>query len=179
MIKQSTVVGINLKKTIMKIKSAFFIFCILIMSYSFQSRNNPVRENEMIARAFIEAWDSHDMNKLNSLFADEFVYLEVASGRSYSTKDVLSNYVNATISGIPDSRFEVISVLANEQLAAVEWIWKGTNTVGWEQMGIPATNKYFELSGVSVMEIENQKIKRNSDYWDWNSLMRLIGPDAK
>ena len=42
-------------------------------------------------------------------------------------------------------------------------------------MGIPATGKYFELPGVSVMEIENHKIKRNNDYWDWNTFMRLIG----
>ena len=42
-------------------------------------------------------------------------------------------------------------------------------------MGIPATGKYFELPGVSVMEIENGKITQNIDFWDWNSFMRLIG----
>lgn len=44
-------------------------------------------------------------------------------------------------------------------------------------MGIPATGKYFELPGVSVMEIENKKIKRNNDYWEWNTFIRMIGAD--
>ena len=44
-------------------------------------------------------------------------------------------------------------------------------------MGIPATNKYFELKGLSIMEIEKGLIKRNSDYWDWNSFIKGIGAD--
>lgn len=156
--------------------SAIFI---LVTSFAFSDKKDHAKENETIARNFIEAWNSHDIDSLNSLFADEFIYLEVASGRSFSTKEGLSNYGNLTIKGIPDSKFEVVSVMANEQFAAVEWIWKGTNSVGWDFMGIPATNKYFELPGVSVIEIKNQKIIRNSDYWDWNSFMRLIGANPK
>lgn len=163
----------------MKTNLILSVICILAMFFTNCSDKKSVQENESVARAFIEAWDSHDMNRLNSLFADEFVYLEVASGRSYSTEEALANYGNATIAGIPDSKFEIVSVMANEKFAAVEWIWKGTNSVGWDFMGIPATNKYFELSGVSVMEIENQKIKRNSDYWDWNTFMQLIGANPE
>lgn len=149
-------------------------FCILTISCANKNEKNLVKENETIARAFIEAWNSHDMNKLCALFTDEFFYLEVASGHSYTTNETLSNYGNLTIQGIPDSRFEIVSVVANEKTAAIEWIWKGTNTVGWDFMGIPATGKYFELQGVSIMEIENHKIKRNRDYWDWNTLMQQI-----
>jgi len=45
-------------------------------------------------------------------------------------------------------------------MAVIEWIWKGTNSVGWKDMGITATNKYFELRGLSLMEIENGLIKK-------------------
>ena len=51
----------------------------------------------------------------------------------------------------------------------VEWIWKGTNPVGWATMGIPATGKYFEIKGESEMKIENDLIRKNSDYWDWRT----------
>ncbi len=159
----------------MKISFILFIICFLTFSFASKIENNLVKENETIAKAFIEAWNLHDMKKLNSLFATEFVYIEVASGRKYYNEEALSNYGNLTIAGIPDTKFEIVSVMANEKFAAVEWIWKGTNSVGWDFMGIPATNKYFELPGVSVMEIENGKITRNSDYWDWNSFMWLIG----
>ena len=137
--------------------------------------NATVKQNESIAQSFIEAWDSHDMNMLNSLFADEFIYTEVTTGRTWTDKDALALYGDGTIAGLPDTRFEVVSVVANEKYAAVEWIWKATNTVGWDYVGIPATGKYFEMPGASVMEIENGKIIWNKDYWDWNTFMQLLG----
>ncbi len=139
------------------------------------TRNKLAQQNASIARSFIEAWDSHDASRLTSLFADEFVYLEVASGRKYIKEETLASYFNLTIEGMPDSEFELVSVVANENFAAVEWIWEGTNSVGWDFMGIPATGKHMKLPGVSVMEIENQKIVRNNDYWDWSSFMKGIG----
>ncbi len=159
----------------MKLNLALSVLFILAIPFTNCSEKNSVYKNESIAKSFIEAWNSHDANRINSLLADEFMYIEVCSGRSYSDTSTFSAYVNGTLAGIPDSEFEIVSVIANEQFAAVEWIWKGTNSVGWEYMGIPATNKYFELPGVSVMKIENQKIVRNCDYWDWNSFMQLIG----
>ena len=95
--------------------------------------------------------------------------------RVYSGKEAIKNYIQATIDGIPDSKFEVVTVLANADFASVEWIWKGTNTVGWPAMGIPATHKFMELKGASVMKIEKGKIKSNHDYWDWNSFLKEIG----
>ncbi len=140
--------------------SAFCIPTISCANTSEKNRVKRVKENETIARTFIEAWDSKDIDKLCTLFVDDFVYPEVASGHSYTTNEALSNYGNLTIQGIPDSKFEIITLVANEKSAAVEWIWKGTNSVGWDFMGIPATGKYFELPGVSFMEIENRKMKR-------------------
>ena len=54
-------------------------------------------------------------------------------------------------------------------MSMVEWLWKGTNSVGWETRGIPATGKYFEIKGESEMKIENDLIRKNSDYWDWRT----------
>ncbi|MCE4563100.1 nuclear transport factor 2 family protein [Maribellus sp. CM-23] len=142
---------------------------------SHSGENATVTQNESIAGSFIEAWDLHDTDLLTSLFADEFTYTEVTTGHIYASKDALVMYATATIAGIPDTRFEVVSIVANERFAVVEWIWKGTNTVGWPSMGIPPTGKYFELPGISVMEIENGQIIWNKDYWDWNTFLQLIG----
>ncbi len=54
----------------------------------------------------------------------------------------------------------------------LEW----TNSVGWPN--IPVTNKYFEVRGVSVMEIENNLIYHNRDYWDWNTFITSVGVDS-
>jgi steroid delta-isomerase-like uncharacterized protein len=146
-----------------------------IISFSFIDNPKKARKNEAIARSFIEAWSEHDADKLLSLFDEHCLYEEVASGRKFKDKEGIKAYLENTIQGTPDSEFKVVSIIANEDMATVEWVWKATNTVGWEAMGIPATNKYFEVRGVSVMTIKKNLIWKCSDYWDWGTFMKGIG----
>ena|SRR3972149_11781610 len=136
---------------------------------------NHLNENKAIATSFIKAWSSQDATKLASLFFEECLYEEIPSGRKFTNKQDIANYLNGTISGIPDSNFEIVSVTGSDSTVAIEWIWKGTNTIGWPSLDIPATNKHFEVRGISVMTIENNLIKRNRDYWDWNTFLTGIG----
>jgi steroid delta-isomerase-like uncharacterized protein len=161
----------------MKTKLIFIsIGIILICTFCGGQNNNClIQKNETIAKSFIEYLNSHDVDKFTSLFAENGIYEEVASGRNYTTREKIAVYIGSTISGIPDTKFETVNILANDSLAVVEWIWKGTNSAGWADMGLPATNKYFELRGLSIMVIENGLITRNSDYWDWNSFLFEIG----
>lgn len=165
----------------MKNKLDFFIICMVLLwtSCKSQPNSNLTSKNLLIAKSFIEYLNLHDANKLTSLFADQCLYEEVASGRSYNSRDKIAYYISATIAGIPDTKFDVINMVANDSIAVIEWLWKGTNSVGWDNMGLPATNKYFELKGTSVMVIKNGLITRNSDYWDWNSFIIGIGIKPK
>jgi len=161
----------------MKLRLLFPISAVTIafIFFSFTDNSKKVRKNEAIAKSFIEAWSNHDTGKLLSLFAEECLYEEVASGRHYTDKSGIAGYMESTISGVPDSEFVIELIIADENAAMVEWIWKGTNTKGWETMDIPATDQYFELRGISVMTFKSNLITRNSDYWDWNTFMKGIG----
>lgn len=148
------------------------IFSICMFGCNDIYKNNP--DTEAIAKLFVKYWNE-DVEKLIPLFSDSCLYEEVATGRKYSDKNGIAAYVKSTLSGIPDSKVEIVTIVSNENTSVVEWIWKGTNSVGWPSIGIPATNKYFEFRGVSVMIIEDNLIKRNSDYWDWGTFLIGIG----
>jgi len=160
----------------MKSKISFPIAVVILMFLlGCNESSQKIHDNEATAKAFIEAWSSHDSGNLTALFADSCLYEEVASGRKFNTKEEIADYLNRTVSGIPDTKFEVVDVTASENMAMVEWVWTGTNTVGWANMNIPATNKHFEVRGVSVLELENNLIREVRDYWDWDTLMRGLG----
>jgi len=161
----------------MKTKLSIITTCIILLCTfcGGQTNDSLIQKNETIAKSFIETLNSHDVTKFTSLFSENCIYEEVASGRSYRTREKIAVYIGSTISGIPDTKFETVNILANDSLAVVEWIWKGTNSVGWADMGLPATNKYLELRGLSIMVIKNGLITRNSDYWDWNTFLIGIG----
>jgi hypothetical protein len=68
--------------------------------------------------------------ELPKLFADGCNYIEMQSGRTFTGKEAVKNYASASLYGIPDTHMEVVSILANDKMAAVEWIMSGTNSIG-------------------------------------------------
>ena len=140
----------------MKTKSVIRTLCILLLlplTGCHGPRKN-IQDNEAVARKYINSWTAHDVEAITSLYAENCLFEEVGTGRSFSGREEIAGYAASTLSGVPDSKFIIITLFADEESAVVEWVWKGTNSVGWPEMGLPATGKYFELRGVSVMKIE-------------------------
>jgi steroid delta-isomerase-like uncharacterized protein len=159
-------------------KTIIFFELLLLLPISNHSKSKTdktvTEENKKIGIAFLETLSSGDLEQFISLFAENASYEEVATGRIYFGRQAIYEYIDATLQGIPDSKFGLTGMVADEKTVSIEWIWKGTNSVGWPNMGIQPTNKYFELKGVSVLNIENGLISNNRDYWDWNSLISKI-----
>lgn len=151
-----------------------FVSALFIKIKPFENDNIP-KKNKQIATVFLETLSSGDIEGFVSLFAENATYEEVSTGRVYTNHQEITMYIKSTLDGIPDSKFELQNMVINDKILAVEWIWKGTNSVGWPNMGIPPTNKYFEIKGVSVMNVNNDLILSNRDYWDWNSFITKIG----
>lgn len=57
--------------------------------------------------------------------------------------------------------------------AGGEWIMRGTHT--GDLPGLPATGKGVSVRGSSIIELQDGKIRRCSDYWDMATLLRQIG----
>jgi len=60
-------------------KHFFYAALMLVITVLFSCAGHGSRDNERIARSFIEAWTVHDVNKLISLFHDECSYWDWAS----------------------------------------------------------------------------------------------------
>ena len=143
---------------------------ITLLIIGCNSHNNTLQNNKSIARQFMEAWNNHDSVKVASFFTENFKYEDLAFNFELSAnKDTLTNFVHTAILAIPDSRFEITSITANDSMAVVEWIWKGTVPKVWFPND-SITKNSFSVRGVSVMEIQNGLIKRNTDYYNRSSL---------
>jgi steroid delta-isomerase-like uncharacterized protein len=55
----------------------------------------------------------------------------------------------------------------------MEWVMSGTQKGSFP--GMPATGKRFSTRGVTILELQAGKIRRNSDYWDAAGVMRQVG----
>jgi steroid delta-isomerase-like uncharacterized protein len=132
----------------------------IILLYSSYWHTKEAGKNEAMVKAFLEALSEHNIDLFPSFFADECLCEEVYSGRKYATKADIAGYIKSSLSDIPDWYFTIESIIADEDMPIVGWIWRGTNSVDWEFMVIPATNKYFELRGIAVMTIDKHLITK-------------------
>jgi steroid delta-isomerase-like uncharacterized protein len=119
------------------------------------------------------AWTVHDVEKVLSLCTDDCVYEDVTMGAVNRGKSELKAFAGAVLAAFPDFKMELTSAFTDGNRAGAEWIMSGTHK--GDLPGMPATGKGFSLRGASICELQEGKIKRNSDYWDMVTFLKQIG----
>ena len=131
----------------------------------------------MASKDFVEeyaaAWSTQNVEMILSFFTEDCVYEDVALGRVNTGKQELEAFLRTTFVAIPDFHIEPKATFAAGPQAANEWVMSGTQRGSFP--GIPATNKRFSVRGASIMEMEEGKIRRNTDYWSLAALLQQVG----
>lgn len=123
---------------------------------------------------YLDAWNSHDGDKVLTWMADDATYEDVALGVSHKGHDAIKRFVEETNELSSDYEFQLVSVQQAGNRYAAEWHWVGTHTGPAE--GVRATYKPFRLRGASVGELDaNGRIQHNSDYWSFADMLMQLG----
>jgi len=130
-------------------------------------------QTSVLINDYTAAWNSHDTEKLVSFFTDDCVYEEVAIGKITRGKEEFKAFINAFFAAFPDTNFELTSNFNSGNWYCAEWIWTATHK--GNMAGIPATGKRISIRGVSVGELKEGKIKRNSEYYNLMDFIKQIG----
>jgi steroid delta-isomerase-like uncharacterized protein len=126
-----------------------------------------------VLEAWAMAWSSHDTEKVLSLFTDDCIYEDVTFGVINRGKEELRAFADGVFAGIPDFKVDLTTRFAADTWAGMEWVMSGTHKGNFP--GMPATGNHFSTRGVTILELQVGKIRRNSDYWDAASVMRQVG----
>lgn len=128
-------------------------------------------EHSTVTKLFA-AWNSQDAAAVLNMYHDDFVREDVGNHQAYG-KDKLLQVIINYMRAFPDIHFEVDTLLEkNEQVVVC---WTATGTHKGKIMNIPATGKLVSFKGVSVLSIEDEKIKRVWYLWDQASMLRQMG----
>jgi steroid delta-isomerase-like uncharacterized protein len=123
------------------------------------------------------AWASTDSDgpeRVLAHFVDDCVFEDVTLGATAHGKEEFRSLLEGAFEAVPDIEYEVTNRLITERGAAIEWVMSGTHKGDFP--GMPATGKRFSsVRGASILELEGDKIRRESDYWDAATLMKQVG----
>jgi steroid delta-isomerase-like uncharacterized protein len=127
-----------------------------------------------VVRDWIDAWNSHDGPRLGALYAEGANYEYVPTGLTAQGLEGVAGFaeefVNNLVGGLA---WELKSASRAGNRATAEWSFSGTN----EGLvpGEGAAGKVFEVRGSTAFELEGEKIRRSSDYYDHATIMRQVG----
>jgi steroid delta-isomerase-like uncharacterized protein len=163
-----------LEETIMATrKSIWVLFGILVTSAWVFGSAIQAGAQTSILNEYTAAWNSHDTEKVVSFFTDDCVYEELGIGVIKRGKEELRAFINSFFAAFPDTNFELKSSFISGNWYCGEWVWTGTHK--GDMAGLLATGKRFSIRGVSVGELKEGEIKRNSDYYNKMDLLQQLG----
>ena len=128
---------------------------------------------ERVLEDWCRHWSSHDMDAMASLFTDDVVYEDVTLGAVNHGKNEFRHFAEEFLGGFPDVTFELTSRFATTRQGGAEWVMRGTHR--GDLPGMPATGKQIEIRGASILEFDDGKIRRCSDYWDMAMFLKQLG----
>jgi steroid delta-isomerase-like uncharacterized protein len=110
----------------------------------------------------VAAISSHDAEKIASCFTEDCFYEDMALGGIMRGREAVKAGDSDFFADIPDFKLELESLFIAGNWVGSEWVMTST----------PTTGKSFSNRGASISELEEGKVKRNSDYYDPSSFLQ-------
>jgi steroid delta-isomerase-like uncharacterized protein len=119
---------------------------------------------DRILQTALAAWRQEDFVELVDQFSDRFTFTDHALGLEFKDKGRLTEFLAKTRELFPDSERKANTIFSSGDHVISEWTPTATQAepfLNGRLRKVPIC-----LQGVSVVQIENGKIKRWSDYYD-------------
>jgi len=152
----------------MKRRAAIALLFVPIISVTFGCTASSSNQNA-VAQAWIDGWNSTDPAKLVAAFTPDGVYEDVTFGlKKQGSAEIadLHKFFHSSVGGL---NVKLVDAHINGGYGTIEWIFGGTD------VGVFKTGKPFSVRGVSVIEVKDGRISRNLDYYDAAGIMRQVG----
>ena len=118
--------------------------------------------------AVVAAWDAHDPDAIAALYHEDAILSEaVIDGPVLDGREAIREWATANFAGFPDLHLDPRGgfVSADGRHAALEWVYTGSYTGEIPGLG-PGSGQTIAIPGVSVMELLDGLIVRDTFYYD-------------
>ncbi|OJW08503.1 MAG: hypothetical protein BGO49_12485 [Planctomycetales bacterium 71-10] len=134
------------------------------------------RNRQTSRQWFEEVWNERNDKAAGAMMTPEAVGHSEA-GEMVGLNEFLA-FRNRFLDAFPDLKFEVESVVADGDEAAVRWVARGTHS--GDALGVPPCHKAVQIRGISwLLFVEDGRMIEGWDAWNMGTLMQHLaeGPD--
>lgn len=137
--------------------------------------NSPatLEEIDQFVGDLLEAWNSHDIERIKTFYAAGYEGVDVGQAEPQRGPRDVHQTARSYLQAFPDLRFLEEGTVVQDNRVVLVWTAHGTHKGKF--MRIPPTQREIVVRGVSLLTIENGKIKHGLYVWDVAGLLRAIG----
>jgi predicted ester cyclase len=132
-----------------------------------------VRTPEETVRSYFDAVIARDPDGMAEHWADDGIE-EILPVGIFRGPEEVKGWFTELFTAVPDFEMRVERVLAQENNVLVQWRASGTFS-GGPLMGVEPTGRRIELRGLDWLEVEGDKVVRNTAFADGAALARDMG----
>ncbi len=148
----------------------------LVLACSSQPSQSSTESGKALIEAYVSAWNRHDPAALDTLMAPDAVHEDIASNFHGQGPAEVKEFMQFMIDSEPDFEWRLTKVIESGPIVAAEWTWTGTYS-GDSPSG-PVRDMRVSGRGATIAEIEDGRIKRFTDYYDYASFFRKAPADS-
>ncbi len=134
------------------------------------------QNKEIVQRIFNEFWRGGNTNVLDQLLAPDVTNHDLSkepiSGRN-PYKEWATGFRQVTGTGFPDLDIALDAIIAEGDLVAKRWTFRGTHT--GEYMGIPASGKQVVMAGITMYRLQGGQVRETWWTYDALGMMQQLG----
>lgn len=132
-----------------------------------------VRTPEETVRSYFDAVIARDPEAMAEHWADDGIE-EILPVGIFRGPEEVKAWFTELFTAVPDFEMTLERVLAQENNVLVQWRASG-DFAGGPLMGVEPTGRRIELRGLDWLEVENDKVVRNTAFADGAALARDMG----
>jgi steroid delta-isomerase-like uncharacterized protein len=130
-------------------------------------------KNKSLAQRIIDAWNSRTDDVILPFYTQDYVVEDITAGRIREGWEGMRQWTSSVFTAFPNLQYTLVDHVENDGKLVLHWLAKGNHQ--GPLMRIPATGKNVFIHGMSILTIENDKIKHGQVMWDLAGVLRQIG----
>ncbi len=134
---------------------------------------------ERVVVSFLDAFNSHDLNAMDRLLANNYVFEGTGAPLGTSLDRQRVHELNKTfLDAFPDIHFDIQQIISQGDTLCLRWTATATHTGALRTptgSSIQPTNRRVRGAGCTISEVKGDKIVKDYVYWDMSNLLMQLG----
>jgi steroid delta-isomerase-like uncharacterized protein len=139
-----------------------------------EGRMSVEKNIELMRRWFKEVWNEGKTETIHELLAPDAVGVgELEDGRPVHGPAEFIPFVNRIRGAFPDVKIQIEDAFGAGDKVVLRW--SATMTHRGDHLGMPATGRPVQMTGITIARILDNKIIEGWDNWDQLGMLKQIG----